>query len=48
MFALYLTIYEIIAKEIKSKIFDLENEGQGKEEKNGTCVIRHIGDFSEF
>ena len=40
MFALYLTVYEIFANYEKCQNFDLKNEGQVMEYKNGTCAIR--------
>ena len=40
MFALSLTMYDILAKQIKGKKFDHENEGQGPGTKHVICTIR--------
>ena len=51
MFPLSLNVYEIFANQEKCQI-DLENEGQGVEERNLRHSTRNvripIGDFSEF
>ena len=40
MFAISVTIYEILAKQLNAKKFDLESEGQSRGGENGTFAVR--------